>query len=369
MKKALIITGVLDFGGVERLAVDTAKELIKRKNYHPIICSLLKSNESFIKELDDAQIEYYSLEFKSIKNIISNLIAIRKFIKKCNPDIIHTHQFASDFYGTVGSLGLKIPIISHLHNPQMEKFSRKTARFILSRFFIRAFIAVVDEKADALKRLIPSAKIFTLYNSINPENLRLSDNFNRETYRAKLSIPKNCFVIGSVGRLSQEKGYDLLLQAFKEILETEKNFFLILIGGGPEEKNLKKLAQNLKITDKVIFTGYRKDIADLVSVFDIFVVSSRIESFPLVSLEAMYLNIPTIITDKLSSKDILSHAATVVSCSIDGLKNEILSLSKDKNLREEMSEKGKKMVEKEFTMNNYVYKLEKIYDEIINNKL
>lgn len=371
--KVLIVTATLNFGGAERTVVDTAKALVKNKHYYPIVCSLLGGGE-MQKELEGAGVEYHSLNLKSLKNVLGNIIQVRRLIKSCRPDIIHTHQSASDFYGSVGALGLHIPVISHIQNPDMpQPFSRKIIRFLISLWLIDAFIAVVEEKAESLKQMIPSAanKLYILYNTVDPKNLALPKNFDKSSYRVKLSIPKENFVVGSVGRLSWEKGYDLLLQAFAKITKAKNqeikksNLTLVIVGNGPEAKKLKDLAQKLEIENQVIFTGYRKDTAVLMSLFDVFVISSKLESFPLVSLEAMYLGIPVIITDRLSSKDVLSQATLVVPCSTLGLKDGIISLLENKKLRSEMSAKGRKMIEEGFTIDAYIAKLEKIYDAVL----
>jgi len=359
MKKVLIITGTLEYGGVQRLIVDTAKSLLKNENYYPIIYSLL--NKSGLEnELINSSVEYHSLNFKNLKNVIGNIMTMRKIIKNIQPNIIHTHQFASDFYGSLGALGLNIPIVSHIHNPR-GSLSRKITRLILNRFFIDYFITTIEGK----KR---NSKCFILHNAIDPKNLILPENFSRSDYLKQFSIPENSQIIGSVGRLIPEKGYDFLLPAFKQVLDKIPNLFLILIGDGPEMEKLKNLATHLGAANRVIFTGYRKDIAALISILNVFVVSSRIESFSLVALEAMYLGIPVIITNKLLSKDIFSPAALVTNCSIEGLRHEIITLLNNQKQIEELIIKGKELVKRQFDINSYTIKLESIYNEILNNK-
>lgn len=366
MKKVLIITNTLDFGGVERLVVDTSKTLESRGIYHPILCGLLEKNV-FKDELGQLNIESCTVNIHKIGDIIPNLFKIRKLIKRLKPDIIHTHQFASDFYGTIGSLGLRIPVVSHLHNPQMESFSRRLMKFILSIFFIKAFIAVIEEKADLLRKWFPSAKVFVLHNAINPSKLLKTK--TRRDILDELKIADGSFIIGSVGRFSIEKGYDLLIEAFSLVIKNKNNVVLLLVGDGPEMKKLRGLSKTLGIEDKVIFTGFTKNIANVSSIFNVFVISSRIDSFPIVSIEAMYLEIPVIITDKLSSKDVLSASALVVPCSADGIKEGIINLYKNAELRKSMSIKGLKMVKDNFLMENYVVKLETIYNSIIKKHL
>jgi glycosyltransferase involved in cell wall biosynthesis len=369
-KKALIITTTLDFGGAERTVVDASKALFKSEKYHPIICSLFGRGD-MRKEIEDAGIEHHPLNFKSIKNVVPNLISIRRLIKKIQPDIIHTHQFASDFYGSIGAIGLNIPIVSHIQNPDMpQPFSRKIIRFFTSLWLIDHFIAVVEEKTESLLKMIPSAvkRISILHNAVDPKNLTLPKEFSKSKMKSELKIPENNFVIGSVGRMVWEKGYDLLLSAFKKIFEKNPNSSLVLVGDGPELKNLKDMAEKLNISGKVIFAGYQKNTAEWMSLFDIFVVSSKMEAFPLVSLEAMHIGIPLIITDIVSSKKILSRAAMVVPCSEKGIKEGIEKIMENPKLREKMSKNEKKISKEEFSMDSYAEKLEKIYDKILDEK-
>jgi glycosyltransferase involved in cell wall biosynthesis len=370
MKKILIITATLNFGGAERTVVDSAKALAKNGKYHPIVCSLLDKGE-MKKEIEKSGIEYVSPGFKKVKNAIPNLIAIRRLIKKIRPDIIHAHQFASDFYGSIGAIWLKIPIISHIHNPDMpQPLSRKIARYVLSRWLINYFILTIENESEWFEKNIPLAKekISILHNAVDQKNLSLPDGFDKKKMRSELNIPEKNFIIGSVGRIVWEKGYDLLLSAFKNILEKHPDSFLILVGDGPELKKLKNMARKLNIFDKVIFAGYRQDAAKWISLFDIFVASSKMESFSLASLEAMHLGTPVIITDHFSSKDILSRASMVVPCSDKGIIEGIEKLMENPELRKEMSEKGNKMIKEEFSMDFYAEKLEKIYDKVLAKK-
>lgn len=365
MKKILVVTGTLDFGGVQRLVLDTARTLARSGAYRPIVLNLSGEGE-LQRELVHSGIEHISLGKTSLqKNIVANLIRMRKLIKACRPDIIHTHQFASDFYGSVGAFGLGIPVISHIHNIDVEYLSRRIIRSILNRFFINGLIATTEEKFEELQRAFPRKKVFLLFNAIDPENLTLPKNFTREDFRTQFSIPKNDFIVGAAGRLSWEKGYDLLLPAFKQALGEVPNASLMLVGGGPEEKKLKDLAEELGIADKVIFTGYREDIAALFSIFDIFVISSRLESFSLVALEAMLMGIPVIITDQLKSRELFKPAVLTAPFSLAGMSAGIVALLKNAGERARLSLAGKKLAGSRFTMGAYRTELESIYRQML----
>lgn len=368
MEKALIITGTLNYGGVERLLVDAAKALREKGQYEPVICNLGQKSE-LEAELAAAKIQCFNLA-KEVpgKNIIKTLRTVRKIIKEVQPNIIHTHQFASDFYGSLAAIGLKIPVVSHLHNPQAESRSRQIMRFFLTIRLTDAFIASSEEKETAMKRWAPWTKIFVLHNAIDEKNLELPTGFEREKFRQTFGLPAQSLVIGAVGRLSPEKGFDILLESFRKIAKKNPGIFLMIVGSGPEEKNLKTLATKLEILDNVIFTGYRRDIAALMSLFDLMVVSSRTESFCLAALEAMFVGTPIIITDRLSTKEIFAPAAAIVPLSPENLVAKISELLNNKEERTAMAVRGRKLVKDNFLMETYVSKLEKIYGEIINNK-
>lgn len=368
--RVLIITGSLLIGGVERLIVDTARELLKRGNFRPAICNL-SGQQELQPKIESLGCEYYSLNCRSLsKNLIATVRHVREVIKTYRPDIIHTHQFASDFCGVVGSLGLGIPVLFHLHNPQMEPLSRQIVRYILGMWLCSAFIAVTEEKALLWERQVPNSRgrVFVLHNAIDPRNLCLPPGYDRTRYRSGLGIPENAFVIGSVGRLSYEKGYDLLLQAFAQLSREIPSAFLILVGGGKEERQLKGLAQVLGIASRVKFTGYRTDVAALISLFDVFCISSRTEAFPIVALEAMYLGVPLVITDRVSAQDVLSAASLVVPPTVAGLTRGLACLANAHDERRNLALKGRILVERQFTMPLYVSRLEAIYDKVLNRR-
>ena len=103
-------------------------------------------------------------------------------------------------------------------------------------------------------------------------------------------MEKKDWIIG-IGRLSFEKGFDRLLQAFAKV-EGHKEWKLVLVGDGPERERLKILAANLSITDRVVFLGLRKDVDQWLAESKIFVIPSRCEGFPNALCEAMASPLP-----------------------------------------------------------------------------
>lgn len=368
MKKVLIISGALDRGGVERIVIDTAIALKKKNKYQPIVCYLSGSGE-LTTELSGAGIEFYGLNNEKLgKNIVGTVLRLRKLIKQCEPNIIHTHQLASDFYASMGSVGLNIPIVSHIHNPRGTRF-RENVRRILNKYFIDAFIASIEEKAEELISVLPQkrGRVFILHNAVNTKKFSMQKTFNKNDSKKTLGFPERSIVIGAFGRFVHEKGYDILLGAFETVSKQIEDSYLLLVGDGPEMSELKRMAQQLKIETRVKFLGHRNNIVQLISTTDIVVISSRIESFSLVAIEAMSLGIPVIISNTLSSKEIFSSATIISELSPEALSKNIVSLLRDYNKMEELKNKGKKLVAERFTIEHYVKELEEIYNKILND--
>jgi glycosyltransferase involved in cell wall biosynthesis len=244
-------------------------------------------------------------------------------------------------------------------------------RYVLSKWLLSAFIAVVDEKAEELKKFMPAVKdrVYVLYNAIDPESLQLPDGYSRSSYRSRFSIPENALVVGACGRLLWEKGYDLLVKAFHMILQHVPECYLLIVGDGPEKSKLEELAAALGVADRVIFAGYRADVSAVMSTFDVFVISSYTEAFPMVALEAMCAGLPLVMTNTVSAKDVLSSASLIVSPSAPSLAEGIIYLLKNPEARKRLAAKGKALVETQFTMGTYVEKLEAIYDMVLEGKV
>ena len=137
------------------------------------------------------------------------------------------------------------------------------------------------------------------YKGIHIIPLGISDPVFPETSRTELSLDDNAIYLVSVGRLIKRKGFDTLLKALSAARRDMKQLQLMIIGDGPEKNNLKKLANNLSVSEHVLFLDSVDDEKKFkyLSVSDIYVLSSIHEGFGLVVLEAMHAGLPIISTD------------------------------------------------------------------------
>ena len=138
--------------------------------------------------------------------------------------------------------------------------------------------------------LLRKDKLICIPNGIDPRLFTFDDREEaRRATRAQLGFKETDLVIGNIARLSIEKDQAMLLRAFKMLigLSKEKSHKLLLVGDGPEEQDLTKLAQDLGIYKQCLFAGVRSDIPQVLNCLDVYVQSSRREGLPMIVLEAM----------------------------------------------------------------------------------
>jgi len=248
-------------------------------------------------------------------------------IKEWNLDVIHSQtEFGIGTFSRIIAKKYNLPIVHTYHtlyedyvyyvtHGHFDKLGKKIAIGITKYF--------CDKKCDEL--IVPTDKIKELFinkyginrninvipTGIDTTKFQLNEKIEKEVskLKKKYNINKNDFVIGAVGRVAQEKSFDKLIQAMKQLVKMNDNFKLIIVGDGPDIENLKKMAKDLKIDKNVIFTGKVK--YDLIpayyNLFDIMTSFSTTETQGLTIIEALAASVPVICVDDDSFKEMIQN--------------------------------------------------------------
>lgn len=241
--------------------------------------------------------------------------------------------------------GFRVPIICADHNHLSTELANLPwpvlRRYLIPRHYPLAerHVAVAQEEGDDLVEQfgIPSEKVVTIPNGVDIERVRRLAGQSLDA-EPRPGSPGELRIV-TVGRLTRQKGYDILLRALVKV--NANPWRLFLIGQGEEEHSLRALAAKLEIEDKVEFLGWQANPYAWMARSDVFVLSSRWEALPLVLLEALALGLPVIATDAPgASSSVLEggrYGRLVSANSVDALAaalNEVLS---DEHLRHELS--------------------------------
>jgi len=177
-------------------------------------------------------------------------------------------------------------------------------------------------------------------------------------------------VLTNIGYFNVQKAQNDLLQAFKHISDRRMDTRLFIIGWGTMERELKDLTQSLGLKDKVIFTGRlkRPQVFEILSITDLFVLSSHWEGFGIVLTEAMSLKKPVVSTDTDGSREVVEDGKTgflVPINSPDMLAEKVLDLLAKPELMAQMGQEGFARVKRLFNIEQYIKGYEAFYDSIL----
>ncbi len=154
-------------------------------------------------------------------------------------------------------------------------------------------------------------KFYILNNAIDSH--QYSYNVDTRNYIKKELNLEEGLVIGHVGRFENQKNHTFLIQIFLKLLETEKDAKLLLVGEGPLKKTIQDLAQQLKITENIIFLGLRSDVNCILQRMDVFVMPSLYEGLPVSLIEAQAAGLPCVISDKIPADCKITELVTSLS--------------------------------------------------------
>lgn len=237
---------------------------------------------------------YKSSEVRGLK--LKAIAEIRKILARGAFKFCIAHRSKPTY---VALLASKLPVISIHHN--YDDFGRFTRRLLVNLFRKRLLLlGVSDSVRDEMRASLPAwphDQIETLYNRIDVAAVQ-AQFMTKEAARTFLGLSQESWIIGNVGRLHHDKDQATLLRGFKKALpQLPANSLLVIMGKGPLEKELKQLAMDLAITDRVVFTGNVPDGKKYFKAFDVFALTSDHEPFGMVLLEAMAAGLPLICSD------------------------------------------------------------------------
>lgn len=359
--KLMHIIHNLEFGGMERGVVNLCN-VIDRSKFIPTICCLKGLGPMKFHLKDD--IKVIDMNFPEGKNL-TFFSRMYKLLKSEEPNIVHTHNFYSGIYSVISAKLAKIPVILHgVHGElQIDNKNKILTTKVLS-LFIDKFLTVSETLSEKFNSAtgIPKNKIQAILNGIN------LDKFNKEldieSKKKELGISNNIKIIGSVGRLVSVKNYSLLIKSFALLLDSHPDTVLLLVGDGPLLNELKELSKALKICDKVIFAGSRDDVAELLKIMDIFVLTSKSEGMSNTILEAMASKLPVVASDVGNNSALVKtgkNGILVTEYEERNFSEAIGEILSDPVKAKIMGEYGYKQIKNNFSLEKMVTKYEDTY--------
>ncbi len=289
----------------------------------------------------------------------------RAAIRAFAPDVLHCNQawpWACAYGELVGVLdrGVCVLAVDHLPVSGAIPRTRRLGRRLLARRLDK-HVSVGERSARRVEEMVglPSNTIGSVPNGVPP--------ISRPGPRSRVDDEpdgRRALVIGSVGRLTDQKGYDLLLRALPGLSPAR----LVLVGDGPRRSALEALATELGVAERLQITGWVDDAPARLGGFDIFALPSRWEGMPLGILEAMHAGLPVVACDVGSVSEVVDDGQTGYVVQVEdvgALQARLRELLEDGALRERMGERARRLAKTRFTDALMARRYEAIYSSMV----
>jgi glycosyltransferase involved in cell wall biosynthesis len=364
--RVLWLTKGLGRGGVERLISSSIRHF-DRDRFDVEVAYLLPWKDAFVEEIADAGVPVHCLGVRGWAKVLWPL-RLRRLARAQGYDIVHTHMPLSAAIARV-ALGRRPRFVHTEHN--VWERHRRPSRWANSLTFGRnaAVVAVSASVAQSIhspRVALRKPPVEVLLHGINLNEIRLLSGDRTQARRA-LGLDRTDVVIGTVGNFTRKKNQQMLLHATALLAERIPNVRLVLIGTGPLEENLRRLAVRLGIGDRTIFAGSRDDVLELLPGLDVFCLSSQFEGLSIALVEAMATGIacvatavggiPEVIEDGVSGLLVPSGATAALA---DTLERVLL----DESLKSRLSEEGGARA-MAFDIGRAARRLQALYEEMM----
>jgi glycosyltransferase involved in cell wall biosynthesis len=241
--------------------------------------------------------------------ILSDLVRAGR---RRHAQVLHVHGYAAADFGRLAArrLGAALVLHEHFADPRLPRYQALADR-VLAPLTDRA-IAVSASTRDFLvrQRHVPADRVRLIWNGAPLDEFAPRGEARRRATRAALGLADQAPVVGTIGRLSLQKGHRYLLDAAARVLAAVPDARVVVAGDGDQEVALRAQAESLGIAPRVLFLGHRTDVPELLEAFDAFCISSTYEGTPLTLFEAMAAGKAIVATSVDGCREVLEHGRT-----------------------------------------------------------
>lgn len=313
-------------GGITRFVVDLCNQL-DRDLLDVHICGLWKAKTEaeidLIDQLNKSGIKAYAATqwnpVKPYQSFTNALRRLRDYFARYPMDIFHSHSEFGDIAALYFGMFRTTPkIVRTVHyGYESEWRNRPLRRLLLTNILyplsFTQEVGVSQGIVDRLNRrdissLLKKSAIY-INNAIDLDRFS-SLEVDKNLIRQSLGLPVDCFLVGSVGRLTEQKGYSILIEAAALTVKIDPNIKFILVGDGELKQELEALANQLNLGERFRFLGPRNDVEKVLHAMDLFVSASLWEGLPTVIMESMAAGVPVLATDIPGSNDLIDKNET-----------------------------------------------------------
>jgi len=359
------------FLGGGQINLLTLARFLDSETFEVSVCS--QGEGPLVDALGEEGIPHFpiALSKRLRKGIVKEIVSL---LNTHHFDILHTHGGIAGLFGRWSAHRCdRPPRVVHtlhgIHYLHYRNFFLKYLYVYLERFFSRfsdavIFVSDADRERGRRFNLVPENKMVLIKNGIDFE--AFESRVSTKEGRGELEIDSSCPVVGTVARLHRQKGLLYLVQAVKKIQESIPEAAVWILGGGSLMPKFQRLGKKLGLEDKLQLLGERKDVAQVLSRFDVFVLPSLWEGLPYSLLEAAALAKPVVATDIDGVREIVKNEKTgllVPAKDPKMLAQAVVRLLQEREYAATLGRNLKDATQKEFSLSQMLQKTQDLYQK------
>lgn len=368
----LFFLDTLRIGGTERQVLELIRNL--NRSQFSVTVSCFHKEGPLLGDVERMGIRVVEFPLKNFHHVsaIRQMYRYAQFLKREKIQIVHAYNLYANVFGVLGAKLTNVPVIIASQR-NLSYFKNKIQKVVEGIAFSLSDQIVVNSKA-AMKTLCDkeganASKLTVIYNGIDLEKFTLD--VNADNLRTEFEITQQTPVVGTIGHLRPVKGHRMFLEAVSGILKSIPNTKFLIVGDGEMRTELEILAEQLGVSKQVIFTGYRHEVPEILSLCNVSVLSSTSESLPNVILESMAMAKPVVATAVGDIPEIVKHGESgflIPPSDSSLLAKYVLKLLQDRQLAKEMGCQGRVIVSNKFSIKKMVHQTERLYTSLLSQK-
>jgi len=354
-----------DVGGAERVVHALATGQHRAGHRVRVVAVLANGADRhpFLARLEQASVETIPLPVPP-RAYIRERSAIAELCRRLRPDVVHTHGIRVDVVDAAVARRAGMPTVTTVHGFTGGDFKMWVYERLWRRA-LRGFDAVVAVSRPLARDLertgVPPGRLHAVPNAWPADD---APPLARAEARDELGVPSCGFHVGCVGRLTEEKGVDVLLAAVAQLGDLP--LVVSVVGDGRRRRQLEREAGRLGVSDRVRWVGTRTEAARLFAAFDVFALSSRTEGTPIVLFEAMAARTPIVASAVGGVPDVLSPQEALLVGADDpaALARAIRSVHADPAAAADRARRANERLAREFAPGPWLEQYERIYRSV-----
>jgi glycosyltransferase involved in cell wall biosynthesis len=317
MIRVLHIVASMNMGGLETFIMNIYRN-INRTDIQFDFLELSENTCYYDQEIHKLGGMIFKVPAKS-KNLIKSLTKIKKIVQDNNYHVIHRHYSSASMVLEIvaAKVGGATQLISHAHstNSNTPKLIHYLARPLLNKI---STVRLACSK-DAGRWMYGKMAFSVINNGINVDEFIFNENV-RNNVRSELGLTDKK-IVGHVGRFNKVKNHAFIIHLFAQLQTIREDTVLVLVGDGPLREQTEILAKKLNVYDKIVFLGVRNDVNRLLQAFDVFVLPSLYEGFPMTLVEAQATGLCCLISNRVTKAASFFENNRYLGIEIDNIPN------------------------------------------------